>query len=134
MAHPRFLNPDTLAKPPGYSQVVDVPGPSRAIYIAGQLGIDRDGKLAGEPGDFRAQAIQAFDNLRAALAAVGAGFDDVVKVNNYLVDVAHLPILRQVRGAYLNKKTPPASTTVAISQLARAGALYEIDAIAIVAG
>jgi enamine deaminase RidA (YjgF/YER057c/UK114 family) len=129
---PRFLNPDTLAKPPGYTQIVETTGPGRTIYIAGQLGIDRSGKLAGDPGDFRAQAIQALDNLKAALEAVGAGFEDVVKVNNYLVDITHLPILREVRGAYFRTGTPPASTTVAISMLAREGALYEIDAVAVI--
>ena len=131
MTKPRFLNPDALAKPPGYTQAVEVTGPGRTIYIAGQLGLDRDGRLVGEPGDFRAQATQAFDNLKAALEAAGAGLEDVVKVNNYVVDIKHLPILRDVRRGYFSADTPPASTTIAISELARDGALYEIDAIAV---
>jgi enamine deaminase RidA (YjgF/YER057c/UK114 family) len=134
MPKPRFINPDTLAPPPGYTQVVEVTGPGRTIYIAGQLGLDIDGKLVGAPGDFRAQAEQTFKNLKAALAAVGAGFEHIVKVNNYLVDMAHLPILRDVRGAYFGRENPPASTTVAVSTLARDGALYEIDAIAVLPG
>jgi enamine deaminase RidA (YjgF/YER057c/UK114 family) len=129
----RFLNPQTIAPPPGngYTHVVEATGPGRTIYIAGQLGLDPGGNLAGGPDDFRAQAKQAFENLKEALAAVGAGFDDVVKVNNYLTDIKHLPLLREVRTAYLNRNAPPASTTVAVAALARDGALYEIDAIAV---
>ncbi len=131
MKAPRFINPDTIAKPPGYTQVVEVTGPGRTIYIAGQLGLDLEGRLVGEPGDFRAQATQTLENLKAALAAVGAGFENIVKINNYLIDMRHLPILREVRRGYFGQANPPASTTVAITALAREGALYEIDAVAV---
>jgi enamine deaminase RidA (YjgF/YER057c/UK114 family) len=130
-AQVRFLNPKTLASPPGYTYVVETKGPSRTVYIAGQLGLDLDNKLVGAPGDFRAQCEKAFANLGAALAAVGAKFTDVVKINNYLVDMAHIAIFREVRDKFLDTKAPPASTTVAISQLARPGALFEIEAIAV---
>lgn len=133
MAKPRFLNPPTLYKPPGYSHVVEVRGPGRIVYIAGQLGFDVQGNLFGAPGDFRAQAAQAFENLKLALAAVGAGFADVVKLNNYLTDMSHLPIFREVRDDYLNVSAPPASTTIEISKFARDGALIEIEAVAMLA-
>lgn len=131
MAAIRFLNPKTMAKPPGYTYVVETTGPGRTVYIAGQLGLDLDNKLVGGPGDFRAQCAKAFENLGFALVAVGATFKDVVKINNYLTDMAHIGIFREVRDSFLNTKTPPASTTVAISQLARPGALFEIEAIAV---
>jgi enamine deaminase RidA (YjgF/YER057c/UK114 family) len=128
----RFINPPTIAKPPGYTHVVEVTGPVRMIYIAGQLGLDLSGKPAGAPGDFRAQAVQAFENLKAALAAVGAGFEHIVKLNNYLTDIsAHIAILREVRGQYLNAATPPASTTLEVPKLARDGCLYEVEAVAV---
>jgi len=129
----RFLNPKTIALPPGngYTHVVEATGPGRTIYIAGQLGLGLDDRIVGEPGDFRTQAKQAFENLREALQAVGADFKDVVKVNNYLVDIKHLPLLREMRNAYFNMAAPPASTTLAISAFAREGALFEIDAIAV---
>jgi enamine deaminase RidA (YjgF/YER057c/UK114 family) len=127
----RFVNPKTMAKPPGYTYVVEATGPNRLIFIAGQLGLDLDNKLVGAPGEFRAQCAKAFENLGFALAAVGATFKDVVKINNYLVDMAHIAIFREVRDAFLNTKVPPASTTVAISQLARPGALFEVEAIAV---
>ncbi len=133
MAKPRFLNPPTLYKPPGYSHVVEVRGPGRVVYIAGQLGFDAQGNLVGAPGDFRAQAMQAFENLKLALAAVGAGFGDVVKLNNYLTDMSHLPVFREVRDHYLNVSAPPASTTIEISKFARDGALIEIEAVVMLA-
>jgi len=128
---PRFINPSTLAKPPGYTYVVETQGPGRTVYIAGQLGLDLDNKLVGEPGDFRAQATKAIENLEAALASVGAKITDVVKINNYLTDMSHIAIFREVRDQAFDMAAPPASTTVAISQLARPGALFEIEAIAV---
>lgn len=133
MGSARFINPPTLYKPPGYSHVVEVKGPGRIIYIAGQLGLDVQGKLAGAPGDFRAQATQAFENLGFALAAVGARFGDIVKLNNYLADMSHLPILREVRDRYVNVSAPPASTTVEISKFALPGALFEVEAVVMLA-
>jgi len=132
MAVHRHLNPPAIPAPRGYSHVVETKGPSRTIYLAGQLGMTADGKFAGAPGDFRAQAIQCFENIKAALAAVGATFEHVVKVNNYLIDMAHLPLYFEVRDRYVDTKNPPASTTIQISKLARPDALYEIEAIAVV--
>ena len=65
----RFINPPALYKPPGYTHVVEVTGPGRIVYLAGQLGFDDQGKLVGAPGDFRAQTEKAFENLKAALAS-----------------------------------------------------------------
>lgn len=131
-ANLRFLNPKTISKPPGYSHVVEATGPGRIIYVAGQLGLDVGGKVVGQAGDFRAQAIQTYENLKAALAEVGATFKDVVKINNYLTDLKqHLPILREVRDMYVGGPNPPASTTLQISALAREGALLEIEVVAI---
>ena len=127
----RFSNPNTLAKPPGYSYVVEATGPNRLIFIAGQLGLDMENKLVGMPGDFRAQANKAIENLKLALTDAGATIKDVVKINNYLVDMTHIAIFREVRDQHFHMAAPPASTTVAISQLARPGALFEIEAIAV---
>jgi enamine deaminase RidA (YjgF/YER057c/UK114 family) len=128
MSQTRFINPQALGKPPGYTHVVEVTAPGRIVYIAGQLGVDRDGKVVG---DFRRQAAQTFENLKTALAAVGAEFRHVVKLNNYLVDRAHLPTFREVRDGYLAENDRPASTTITISGLAREGALIEIEAVAV---
>jgi enamine deaminase RidA (YjgF/YER057c/UK114 family) len=132
MATNRFLNPSTMPATRGYTHVVETSGPGRTIYLSGQLGMTPDGKFAGAPGDFRAQAMQCFENMKAALAAVDAGFEHVVKITNYFVDMAHLPIYMEVRDRYVNTKAPPASTAIQISKLARDGALFEIEAIAVV--
>jgi len=128
MSQTRFINPPALRKPPGYTHVVEVTAPGRIVYVAGQLGVDGDDKVVG---DFRRQAVQTFENLKTALAAVGAQFRHVVKFNNYLVDRAHLPTFREVRDGYLAENDRPASTTIAISGLAREGALIEIEAVAV---
>jgi enamine deaminase RidA (YjgF/YER057c/UK114 family) len=126
-ANIRFINPDALTKPPTYTQVVEVTGPGRTVYVSGQLATGRDGNLVSR--DFRAQAFQVFENLTAALAAVGATFKDVVKINSYLADIAHLPILREVRAGYLNAAALPASTTLGGSSFAREGALLEVEVV-----
>ena len=128
-AKTRFLNPDALTKPAAYSQVVEVTTPGRMVFISGQIGVGRDGKLAA--GDFRAQAVQAFENLKTALEAVGARFEHVVKLNNYLVALEHQAILREVRALYLDMAAPPASTSVRVVGFAREGALLEIEAMAV---
>jgi enamine deaminase RidA (YjgF/YER057c/UK114 family) len=128
----RFHNPSTMPAPRGYTHVVETASPSRTLYLSGQLGMTPDGKFAGLPGDFRAQCLQCFENLKLALAAVGADFRHVVKVTNYFVDMAHLPIYLEVRDRYVDTKAPPASTAVQIVKLARDGALFEIEAIAVV--
>ena len=125
---PRFINPPTISKPPGYTHVVETTGPGRTIYIAGQLGIDPSGKMAA---DFRGQTVQAFENLKNALAAVGAEFKDVVKINSYLADIKDLPVLRDVRAGYLNAAALPASTTLGSLTFAREGALLEVEVIAV---
>ena len=72
--------------------------------------------------------MQTFENLKNALAAVGGQFQHVVKLN---VDMKYLPIFRHVRDSYLSDQNRPASTTVAISGLAREGAFLEVEAIAV---
>ena len=128
MSPTRFINPQGLSKPPGYTHVVEATAPARLVYVAGQLGGDREGKFSS---DFRLQAVQTFENLKTALAAVGGQFQHVVKFNHYLVDIKHLPVFRQVRDSYLADANRPASTTIAISGLAREGALLEIEAVAV---
>lgn len=126
--HIQFLMPDTLAATPGYTQVVKVTG-GQTLYLSGQVALDASRNLVG-PGDFRAQAQQVFENLKAALAAAGADFSHVVKLNIYLLDRSNLPILREVRDRYINTQSPPASTLLVVRSLAQEEFLLEIDAIA----
>jgi enamine deaminase RidA (YjgF/YER057c/UK114 family) len=80
----------------------------------------------------RAQARQVFENLRAALGAVGGTFDHVVKLNYYLVDATQLPIVREVRRDYVDDRRLPASTAMEIRRLASDDFLIEIEAVAVV--
>jgi enamine deaminase RidA (YjgF/YER057c/UK114 family) len=128
----KFLNPDAIAKPIGYTHVVEAAAPGRIVFISGQLGLDLDNKVVGAPGDFSAQAEQTFVNLKNALAAVGADFTHVVKFTSYFTDISHLGAFREVRDRFVDTAAPPASTAVAISALARPGALIEVEAIAVI--
>jgi enamine deaminase RidA (YjgF/YER057c/UK114 family) len=103
----------------------------RMIYIAGQTAVDKDGNVVG-PGDFRAQAKQIFENLRAALAAANSGFGDIVKLNIYVLDMTNAAVLREVRDGYL-ASNPPSATLVEVKKLAREQFNLEIEAIAVTA-
>src|SRR5918996_711568 len=77
----RFLSPDTMPRPYGYSQVVATTG-GRPVYISGQVPLDTANQVVGV-GDFVAQARQSFENVRLALEAVGLTFAHVVKIQMF---------------------------------------------------
>jgi enamine deaminase RidA (YjgF/YER057c/UK114 family) len=128
----RFANPKTMPAPRGYTQVVETSGSGRTVYLSGQLGMTPGGAFAGAAGDFRAQAVQCFENLKAGLASVGGGFEHVVKITNFFVDMAHLPVFFEVRDQFVNTTAPPASTAIQVGRLARDGALFEVEAVAVI--
>ena len=121
----RFLN----RTPAGYSQVVEVRD-GRTLYISGQVALDASGDLVGS-GDFAAQLKQVFANLKARLDEAGASFNDVVKLNFYLLDASMLQLIRDIRDTYVNRDHPPASTLVVVKELFRPDLLIEVDAIAV---
>jgi enamine deaminase RidA (YjgF/YER057c/UK114 family) len=102
----------------------------RTVYIAGQVAFDSSGKVVGE-GDFTAQAEQVFRNLQRALESVGGSMADLVKTTTFVTDIKHVPALREVRTRYLARNQPPANTLVAVSSLARAELLIEIEGVAL---
>jgi enamine deaminase RidA (YjgF/YER057c/UK114 family) len=122
------INPPTLNKPNGYTHVVIAKG-SRMIFIAGQTSTDKDGNIVGK-GDFRAQATRVFENLKLALATAGASFNDVVKLNYYVIDMGNAPTLREVRSAYV-QNAAPAATLVQVGKLARDEFMLEVEAVAV---
>jgi enamine deaminase RidA (YjgF/YER057c/UK114 family) len=126
------LNPHGLSQPRGYAHVVTARG-GKIVYVAGQVALDEKGELVGR-GDLKAQAQRVFLNLRTALHAVGADFEDVVKLNTYVVDYrpTMLDTLRAVRGSFMGEVAVPASTLVGVQALAREGFLIEIEAVAVV--
>jgi enamine deaminase RidA (YjgF/YER057c/UK114 family) len=127
----RHANPQGMASPPTYSQVVEVNGPHRIVFLAGQTGQDANGKLA--QGGIRGQATQVMENIKTALASVGGGFEHVVKLNTYMLDIDRDgPVYREVRASYFsNKSSLPASTLLQVSRLANKDYLLEVEALAI---
>jgi reactive intermediate/imine deaminase len=129
MSENRFINPDTIAAPTGYTHVVETSG-KRTIYISGQVALDLERNIVGM-NDMQAQAEQVFKNLQNALAAVGASFDDVVKFTFFLTDISQLAAVREVRNRYINTEQPPASSAVEVRQLFIKELLIEVEAIAV---
>jgi enamine deaminase RidA (YjgF/YER057c/UK114 family) len=128
----RFLNPPTSFKNPGFNHAVEATGPGRILYIAGQQGRDIDNKIVGAPGDFRAQAEQAFLNIKGALGAAGGGFEHVVKLCHYFIDLqAHFRMMRDIRLKYFDPARMPASTMIQVGALTDAKAIYEVDVVAV---
>jgi enamine deaminase RidA (YjgF/YER057c/UK114 family) len=132
-SHLRFLQPPNSSRQAGYSHVVEATLPGRVVYVAGQMGLDINGNLVGAPGDFSAQATQAWENVKGALATVGGGIEHIVKISQFLLHLrAHQPLLREVRAKFLDPKLPPsASTMVQVGAFTREGALYEVEAVAV---
>ncbi len=124
------MNPPGLSTPTGYSHVVSARG-GRTIYLSGQVAFDAKGQLVGR-GDLTAQTKQVFANLDTALKAAGATFNDVVKVNYYMLDAAQVQVIRDIRSQYFTKDLP-ASTLVQVPRLANPDFLVEIEVIAVVA-
>ena len=131
-AQVKRTNPPALSAPTGYTHIVEVTGPNRTIYISGQIAFDKNGTIVGAPGDMKAQAEQVFKNLETALAAAGATFADVVKMNSYITDMSKVQAVRDVRARYFTDATP-ASTFVEVKGLVRPELLLEIEVIAVVA-
>ncbi len=124
----QFINPEGIAPPTGYTHVVTTDA-RKMIYIAGQIGLDAQGNV--QEG-LRAQTTQVFENLKTALASVGATFDNVVKVT-YLI-VNYKPedrfLVREIRAQYFNPQQPPASTLIGVQALALPELVIEIEVIA----
>jgi enamine deaminase RidA (YjgF/YER057c/UK114 family) len=109
-----------------YSHVV-VTEPGRQVFVAGQLARDAQGGLIGK-GDMRAQIRQVGENIKTALAAVGATLDDVVKTTTYVTDIEEFFKHVDVRMDYF--RGMPTSTTVQVSRLAHPDFLVEIEVVA----
>ncbi len=126
----RFVNPPASHHTVGYSHVGEVLA-GRPIFISGQVALDAGGNLVG-PDDLQAQTEQLFRNLEAALTAVGATFDDVVKFTYFMVDIGQIPVVRAIRDRYINTANPPASSAVEVRRLYRDDVLIEVEAVAVV--
>jgi 2-iminobutanoate/2-iminopropanoate deaminase len=118
-----------LAEP--ISHFTDAVRAGDLLFISGVVPVDGDGNLV-RADDVVEQARQVFANLAAVLAAAGATFADVVKVNVYLTDIADRARINPVRQEIFGD-VRPASTLVEVSALAVPGAKIEIEAVALLA-
>lgn len=122
------INPDGLHVPPGYHHVTVVAA-GRTAYLAGQCPIGPDGALVGA-GDLAAQVDQTVANALAALSAVGAAPEDVVRSVIYVVST-ETPVLGTVWAHLADTPLAPAfstaSTLLGVASLGYSGQLVEID-------
>ncbi len=109
-------------------------GEGRLVAIAGQVGMHSDGRLAGE--DMKAQTHKAYSNLGRALAAAGASFADILRMNTYLVGEEQIPMFMAARNEVFQEIFPtgdyPPNTLLVVSRLVEPGLLMEVDALAVV--
>jgi enamine deaminase RidA (YjgF/YER057c/UK114 family) len=139
MAQVAIFNPEALARPLGpYSHIARVRA-AELVFIAGQVGVDRDGKLAGAGDfeaqcDFDAQCAQTFANLAAALESVGAGWGNVVQFTTYLVHSQDIAGFMAYRGREFPRLFPggayPPNTLLVVDRLVQEALLIEVQAVA----
>lgn len=109
-----------------YVQAVEVKG-GRLIFLSGQVGRDRNEQVA--KGDIVAQTRQAFENIKAILEAAGGRFDQIVKVQFLVRDMAHWGVINGVRKEYF-KGDLPATTFMEVNRFVDPDWMIEIDCIA----
>lgn len=106
-----------------YSQAVKI---DTTVYLSGQIPLDPTTMNMVE-GDITVQIRRVFGNLKAVAIAAGGDFTDVVKLNVYLVDLSHFPILNEIMAEYFEPPYP-ARAAVQVAALPK-GALIEMDAV-----
>ena len=132
-AHRRVFNPTGAPNPIGaYSLAAEASG-SKLLYVAGQVGLDVDGNLAGN-GDVAAQTNQIFQNIGAVLAGAEANFSNVVEFTTYVVGRSTVQPFIEARtqifpGIFPSADYPP-NTLLIVDGLVREDLLVEIKAVA----
>ena len=127
----RELNPDRIAPPfARYAHGVVVPAGYELILTSGQLGLAQDGTV---PDSAEVQAEIIFGNLTEILAAGGAGPGDVLRLNAFVTDRAHMPGYMAARDRWLGVvERLPASTLVIVSGFTRPEFKVEVEVTAAV--
>ena len=124
------VNPEELGRPSGFSHAVSVTA-GRLIFLAGQTGTSRDGKVVG--GGVVAQFEQALGNLLTALAAAGGQPADLVSLTIYVVDLADYQAHAKQIGAVWRRLAGaeyPAVAGVGVARLWDPEALVELQGVA----
>lgn len=106
-----------------YSQAVKI---DSTVYLSGQIPLD-PATMTMVENDISVQIRRVFDNLKAVANAAGGDFSDIVKLNVFLVDMSHFPVVNEIMGEYFAAPYP-ARAAVQVAALPK-GALVEMDAI-----
>jgi enamine deaminase RidA (YjgF/YER057c/UK114 family) len=127
----KFVNPKSLGKEPEiYSHGVLVSF-SKLLFTAGKVAMDDQGKVIGK-GDIEVQTNYIMESLKNILADVGMDFNNVVKINMYLINIDDLPKVIAIRKRYFDfRSNRPASTAIGITRLVNPDLLIEIEIIAV---
>lgn len=110
-----------------YSQAIKV---GNTVYLSGQIPL-RPATMELVSGDTRAEIGQVFDNLQAVAIAAGGALADIVKLNVFLTDLAHFPLVNEVMARYF-KEPYPARAAIGVAALPK-GAAVEMDAVMVLA-
>ena len=125
-------NPERLFDSRVFSQVVTVSGNAKTIYVGGQNAINSEGQLIGRD-NLELQTKQVLKNIQTALAAEDATFNDVIKLNIYMVNGCDPAVgLKAFMETIGELEKPPLITVLKVAGLANPLCLIEIDAIAAV--
>lgn len=122
----RALAPPSISPPfAAYSHGVEVPPGARLVVTSGQLALAADGSV---PEEAEAQARLCFANCAAILAQAGMGPADVIRINAYVTDRAHMAGYMAARDAWMaGVARLPASTLVIVSGFTRPEFVVEVE-------
>jgi len=109
-----------------YAQAVKV---GDTVYLSGQIPLVPE-TMALVQGDMTVQIRRVFDNLQAVAEAAGGTFADIVKLNVYLTDLGHFPLINQIMAEYFQEPYP-ARAAVGVAALPK-GAAVEMDAVMVI--
>lgn len=130
MATIEKFNAPGVFEPQTYSQGIKVTLAQTILFLSGQVAYTAEGGVAFR-GDFKAQARGAFEAIKALVESQGGTMASIVKITTYVTDMRYRADLAPIREEFLGKKGP-ASTLVAISELAHPDWMIEIEATAVV--
>ena len=129
----RYFNPDGLGQPLGLYSHVSESTAGRVLCIAGQVGISREGTLAGN--DLDSQLRQTIENVQTALHECNASLDEIAMMTTYLIEADDIPHFMDARQRifpdYFGTEPYPPNTLLVVARLVDPRFRIEVQALAI---